>query len=35
METISISRESLFERVIPYFGSGVLGQWEWRNLVED
>jgi hypothetical protein len=35
METVSISRESLFERLIPHFGSGMLGKWEWRNMVED
>jgi hypothetical protein len=35
LATISNARKSLFERGIPRFGSGVLGEWEWRNLVED
>jgi hypothetical protein len=35
METVSISRESLFERLNPHFGTGVLGQWKWRHLAED
>jgi hypothetical protein len=35
METVPSSRESLFERLIPHFGSGVLGEWKWRNLDEN
>jgi hypothetical protein len=35
METVPSSRESLFERLIPHFGSGVLGEWKWRNLAEN
>jgi hypothetical protein len=35
METVSISRESLFERLIPHFGSAMLGQWKWRHMAED
>jgi hypothetical protein len=35
MELLSNSGESLFERLIPHFRSGLLGKWLWGHLAEN
>jgi hypothetical protein len=35
VELLTNSGESLFERLITYFGSDLLGKWLWGHLAEN